>query len=168
MRTATPAWSATNLIATSEPAALPNSFQPTESTSPLSIRITHFPATPIYRSHSPGTPAPPPTNRISFQLNLPPFPLDSTDSPNLTAPAFISHLEFSHCARYLLAVTTHENTDDSLSLFQSATGQIDQWSLVWTESLARFGDAVSGGKHVVQSRWLAEPRKVGCTFSSTL
>lgn len=50
--------------------------------------------------------------------------------------------------------------NDRLTVFAQVSDCINQWEVVWNETLGRFGEEVAGGKHVVDVRWLGEARKV--------
>lgn len=97
---------------------------------------------------SPTSPKP----RLTFTL----------DPPASNTPASISHLDFSPCGCYLLAVTTGLS-EDVLTVFEQKDGCINNWAVCWSERVERFGeDAAAGGnvKRFVGMRWIGEPRNV--------
>jgi hypothetical protein len=153
--TSTPAWSCHNLIAIPTPTPAPapcilgSSFNRLSS-SPLSIALTHFTGTttPLDRKGKSTQ-----RSRLSATLALPPLV-----TPNSTAR--ISHLSFAPFGGHLLAVTSADGQNDRLTVFQQVDGCINDWKIVWNESLGRFGEGVANGKHVVAIRWIGEPRQV--------
>lgn len=151
----TPAWSCTNLIAvpTPTPAPAPSIFgiphTRSSSPSPLSITVTHFAGTAIPTDRKGKAPQ---RSRLSFVLSLPATTVDPA--------ARISHLSFAPCGGHILAIVSADGQNDRLTIFEAVDGCIDQWEIVWNESLGRFGESAEGGKKVVDVRWVGEPRRV--------
>ena len=60
-----------------------------------------------------------------------------------------------------------------MTVFEQESGCVNEWRVVWHERVRRFGREVckgagGGGKRVVASRWLGEPRKVSGATSDAV
>ncbi|SCZ97001.1 BZ3500_MvSof-1268-A1-R1_Chr4-2g06923 [Microbotryum saponariae] len=142
-----PAWSCTNLLAVPLP---PNftgrsssSSSPSSTSNRLAVHLTHL-------AVSASAPRP----RLDLSLYLPPS----------STPSHITHLSFSPCGAYLLVSSTSHTGDkaDRLTVFEQLEGCIDEWAILWHESLDRFGANSSDpntAKTLVNTRWIGEPKQ---------
>ncbi|KDE04309.1 hypothetical protein MVLG_05263 [Microbotryum lychnidis-dioicae p1A1 Lamole] len=140
-----PAWSCTNLLAVPlPPNFIGRSSSPSSSTSNrLAVHLTHLAVSASARRP-----------RLDLSLYLPPS----------STPSHITHLSFSPCGAYLLVSSTSHTGDkaDRLTVFEQLEGCIDEWAILWHESLDRFGANSSDpntAKTLVNTRWLGEPKK---------
>lgn len=153
------AWSCTNLLAISSPAAspAPSLLGPplVYQSSPLSITMTHL--TGLSTA---------PRARITFTVPLPP----SASAGSAGNDARVTHLTFSPCGAYLLAVSSSPSAE-MLTVLEQQGGCINQWEPVWSERVARFtGESdtaasataapLADPRRVITTRWLGEHRRV--------
>jgi hypothetical protein len=112
-------------------------------------------------------------------------PLPASASTSAAGPATTTHLSFSPCGAYLLAVSSSD-VAETVTVLEQQGGCINKWEPVWCERVARFtgeGDGSPGTstavgsstpipmtepRRLISSRWLGEPRRVRSSSSRSL
>ncbi|KAK4058635.1 GTPase-activating protein [Microbotryomycetes sp. JL221] len=146
------AWSGTNLIAMPSPVR--------SNLSSVSAQGDHGSnlAPSITVSYLNGSTSPIATSRLSFELPVPiPTPrspeLDtgSSGAIKLSNDAHVSLLSFSNDSRYLLAVCSSDQVDVVTVWEQASSSCINEWTIVWSERVDRFGNNLNASAPTVNT-----------------